>query len=54
MCESDFVILFFQIILDNGPARSNAVSLLMVAAGDEVGDMFEVSTIRREVSLYLL
>lgn len=38
----------YSIILDNGPARRNAVSSLMVAAGDELGDMFEVSTIRRE------
>lgn len=38
----------YSIIMDNGPARSNAVSTTVQAAGDEIGDMFEVSTVRRE------
>ncbi|KAL3170003.1 hypothetical protein MRX96_015075 [Rhipicephalus microplus] len=38
----------YSIIMDNGPARSNAVSATVQAAGDEIGDMFEVSTVRRE------
>ncbi|KAH8019866.1 hypothetical protein HPB51_022967 [Rhipicephalus microplus] len=38
----------YSIIMDNGPARSNAVSGTVQAAGDEIGDMFEVSTVRRE------
>ncbi|CAN7990629.1 unnamed protein product [Ixodes hexagonus] len=38
----------YSIILDNGPARKEAVSAKVKAAGDVTGDMFEVSTIRRE------
>lgn len=38
----------FSIIMDNGPARQNNVSRKMQEAGDKIGDLFEVSTIRRE------
>ncbi|KAG0409812.1 hypothetical protein HPB47_013070 [Ixodes persulcatus] len=38
----------YSIIMDNGPAREQAVSAKVKAAGDATGDMFEVSTIRRE------
>ncbi|CAF1065602.1 unnamed protein product [Adineta ricciae] len=34
--------------LDNGPARSAEISQKLQAAGDEVGDPFEISTVRRE------
>lgn len=33
---------------DNGPARQNETSQKLQAAGDEVGDPFEISTVRRE------
>jgi len=38
----------YSTILDNGPARAKQTSLKIQAAGDEIGDMFEISTIRRE------
>ena len=38
----------FSIIMDNGPARQNNVSRKMQEAGERIGDLFEVSTIRRE------
>lgn len=38
----------YSIIMDNGPARKAAVSSTVQSAGEEVGDMFEVSTLRRE------
>ncbi|UJR21470.1 hypothetical protein I4U23_024555 [Adineta vaga] len=34
--------------VDNGPARDNETSQKLQAAGDEVGDPFEISTVRRE------
>uniref|UniRef100_A0A1E1X963 Putative aminopeptidase n=1 Tax=Amblyomma aureolatum TaxID=187763 RepID=A0A1E1X963_9ACAR len=38
----------YSIIIDNGPSRSNAVSKVMQSAGDKIGDLFEVSPLRRE------
>lgn len=38
----------FSIIMDNGPARANNVSRKIQEAGDKIGDIFEVSNIRRE------
>lgn len=38
----------YTIALDNGPARSKSFSPKLQKAGDVIGDMFEVSTIRRE------
>ena len=34
--------------MDNGPAQKENNSMQLRAAGDLVGDMFELSTIRRE------
>jgi len=34
--------------VDNGPAKQNETSQKLQAAGDEVGDPFEISTVRRE------
>ncbi|CAF3982809.1 unnamed protein product, partial [Rotaria sp. Silwood2] len=34
--------------VDNGPARENQTSQKLQRAGDEVGDPFEISTVRRE------
>ncbi|CAF3419152.1 unnamed protein product [Rotaria sp. Silwood1] len=34
--------------VDNGPARENETSQKLQAAGDEIGDPFEISTVRRE------
>lgn len=34
--------------MDNGPARQNNVSRKIQEAGDKIGDLFEVSSIRRE------
>ncbi len=39
----------FQAIVDNGPARDNETAQKLQAAGEEVGDPFEISTVRREV-----
>ncbi len=38
----------YSIIMDNGPARRNKTAQKVQAAGDRVGDLFEISTIRRE------
>uniref|UniRef100_H2Y048 Putative aminopeptidase W07G4.4 n=1 Tax=Ciona intestinalis TaxID=7719 RepID=H2Y048_CIOIN len=38
----------YSIAMDNGPAREIQNSLKLRDAGDAVGDMFEISTIRRE------
>jgi len=34
--------------MDNGPARAAGTALKVQAAGEEIGDMFEISTVRRE------
>jgi hypothetical protein len=41
----------FQGILDNGPAQKIQTSKSLQEAGDQSGDPFEISTIRREVSI---
>eukprot|EP00088_Acartia_fossae_P027413 TRINITY_DN2816_c0_g2_i1.p1 TRINITY_DN2816_c0_g2~~TRINITY_DN2816_c0_g2_i1.p1 ORF type:complete len:510 (-),score=168.22 TRINITY_DN2816_c0_g2_i1:7-1536(-) len=38
----------YSIAMDNGPARHAGVGLSLMKAGDAIGDMFEMSTIRRE------
>uniref|UniRef100_A0A8C4QDD3 Zgc:152830 n=1 Tax=Eptatretus burgeri TaxID=7764 RepID=A0A8C4QDD3_EPTBU len=38
----------YSIILDNGPARKTQTAQSVQKAGDQIGDPFEVSTIRRE------
>ncbi len=38
----------YSIILDNGPARARRVAQRVQQAGDAVGDLFEISTVRRE------
>lgn len=38
----------YSIILDNGPAREKQTAQLLTQAGDQVGDLFETSTIRSE------
>lgn len=38
----------YAITLDNGPARAHNSSQTLQAAGDEIGDLFEISTLRRE------
>ena len=35
--------------MDNGPARKNRIAENLQALGEEVGDPFEISTVRREV-----
>ena len=37
--------------MDNGPAKKNGVSQKLQTLGEEVGDPFEISTVRREVRL---
>ena len=46
--------MFFplQAIMDNGPARKVQTAQKMQEAGDVSGDMFEISTIRREVGVW--
>ena len=38
----------YSIIMDNGPAKAAGTAEKVQQAGDKVGDMFEISTIRRE------
>jgi len=38
----------YSIIMDNGPARAEQTAQKVQKAGDDVGDMFEISTVRRE------
>merc|ERR1712107_939729 len=38
----------YSTIMDNGPARAAGTALKVQAAGEEIGDMFEISTVRRE------
>ena len=38
----------YSTIMDNGPARAAGTALQVQEAGDKVGDMFEISTVRRE------
>lgn len=43
------IYLMLQIIMDNGPARKLNTAQKVQAAGDTMGDPFEISNIRREV-----
>jgi hypothetical protein len=36
--------------MDNGPARKNSVAQKLQAVGEDIGDPFEISTVRREVN----
>ena len=38
----------YSTIMDNGPAKAAGTAGKVQQAGDKVGDMFEISTIRRE------
>lgn len=38
----------YAIIMDNGPARKKQNAQKLQGAGEQIGDMFEISTIRRE------
>jgi len=38
----------YSIIMDNGPAKQAQVATKVQAAGEQCGDMFEISTIRRD------
>merc|ERR1711970_1097454 len=38
----------YSTIMDNGPARAAGTALKMQEAGEKFGDMFEISTVRRE------
>merc|ERR1712013_231538 len=38
----------YSTIMDNGPARAAGTALKMQEAGEKIGDMFEISTVRRE------
>lgn len=44
-----YVLFTLQIIIGNGPAKAEKVGESIQKAGEEFGDMFEVSTLRREV-----
>jgi hypothetical protein len=35
--------------MDNGPARESGTAQKFQAIGEEIGDPFEISTVRREV-----
>lgn len=47
--EENFSALVLQAVMDNGPARKNRIAEKLQALGEEVGDPFEISTVRREV-----
>jgi len=38
----------YSIIMDNGPAKAAGTAIKVQQAGENIGDMFEISTIRRE------
>jgi len=38
----------YSIIMDNGPAKAAGTALKVQEAGEKMGDMFEISTVRRE------
>jgi len=38
----------YSIIMDNGPARAAGTAIKVQEAGEKIGDMFEISTVRRE------
>ena len=40
--------------MDNGPAREKKVAQRLQELGEDIGDPFEISTVRREVRVFLL
>ena len=38
----------YTAVMDNGPSKKEGFALSLQATGDEYGDMFEVSTVRKE------
>jgi leucyl aminopeptidase len=38
----------YSIVMDNGPAKAAGTAIKVQQAGENVGDMFEISTVRRE------
>ncbi|CAF0753980.1 unnamed protein product [Adineta steineri] len=38
----------YTVVMDNGPARKNGIAQQLQSAGEEIGDLFEISTVRRE------
>merc|ERR1712240_214071 len=38
----------YSIIMDNGPAKAAGTAIKVQQAGENIGDMFEISTVRRE------
>jgi len=38
----------YSIIMDNGPAKASGTAIKVQQAGENIGDMFEISTVRRE------
>jgi len=42
-------LILLKAVMDNGPARKNRIAQKLQALGEEVGDPFEISTVRREV-----
>ena len=38
----------YSAIMDNGPAKAAGTALKVQEAGDKIGDMFEITTVRRE------
>jgi len=38
----------YSIIMDNGPAKASGTAQKVQEAGEKIGDMFEISTVRRE------
>jgi hypothetical protein len=55
--ERLFNIFLLKAVMDNGPARKNKIAQKLQMVGEEIGDPFEISTVRREVrfvSIYSL
>ena len=38
----------YSAIMDNGPAKAAGTAMMVQKAGEKIGDMFEISTVRRE------
>jgi len=47
--ERLFNIFLLKAVMDNGPARKNKIAQKLQMVGEEIGDPFEISTVRREV-----
>lgn len=48
------MLLSLQAIMDNGPAKKKKMSQTLQEVGHSIGDLFEISNIRREVKFYRL